>query len=208
MIILIVIITCTTFFLFQGHAEEKKSAEPSGQSSEHFLKVFDKVVEALGGRNNLEESKNWNYRAKIQMDIPVSEDPPKFFECLEHFKAPEKVRRDCDYRLPARKIYMRYLEIFDGRSGWSSFGTPGKLTEYEEEKKLKRVGSPWLKDWHLLNRLLEFYKDEYKKEFLGEDKIDGRDIYKLKIDYGKENSLVEILFIDRNTYLQIGRAHV
>lgn len=174
--------------------KDENSFEPPKDTKE----IYEKLIQALNGRESLINAKNWSYKAEINYTIIESSNPPKYFHLYEYYKPP-KIRKDFEFTMPLKfgNRIFRSFHIFNGKTGWSNANDQQILMEYSEGKELSGVKEPWLPYFHYL---LKIHDGEYKIELISQEKINDTDTYKIQIYRGEKKEKI-YLFVDRNSYL-------
>lgn len=147
--------------------------------------IIAKSIEARGGEAKLRAVNSLRLTAKAefgQMTAPMTIT----------FKRPAMVRIDISIQ------GMTITQAYDGKEGWAVVPLQGKKdAEPMGAEDLKQIEDQADMD----GPLVDYKAKGNTVEYLGKDKVEGADAYKLKVT--RKNGNVETLFIDTDSGLEV-----
>jgi outer membrane lipoprotein-sorting protein len=162
---------------------------PAAASSEKLLtadEVIAKNVEAEGGMDKLKSVNTLRMSGKMTVG-PGMEAPIVLVK-----KRPDEVRMDFTIQ------GMTGTQAYDGKNGWA-------LMPFQGKKDAEPLGEDDLKEMQNEADFDGPYIDYKAKgntvEMLGKDKVEGSDVYKLKVT--RKNGDSDITYIDADSFLPI-----
>jgi outer membrane lipoprotein-sorting protein len=148
--------------------------------------LIAKNVEARGGLDKLKSVKSMRVSGKMTMG-PGMEAP-----VILELKRPNRVRMELTFQ------GMTGVQAWDGQNGWviTPFGgktdpepmSPDDAKEAEEQADLD-------------GPLVDYKSKGHSVEFVGKEKLEGSDVYKLKVTL--KNGTVNHTYLDADSYLTI-----
>jgi len=148
--------------------------------------IIAKSIEARGGEAKLRAVKTIRLTGRVEI-APGMAAPTTMV-----IKRPEMVRMEFSLQ------GMTAIQAFDGKDGWSVMPFQGK-------KDAEPMAADDVKEFReqadLDGPLMDYKTKGNTVEYLGKDKVEGSDAYKLKVT--KKNGNVETMFIDADTGLEV-----
>ncbi len=147
-------------------------------------KIVSKYLEAMGGVQKLKSVQTVQITQKV-----VTGDPANGFEFVIIRKRGNKFRMEESLRPNSSEIPQ--IEGCDGQNSWTMFG-PGPA----------KLGGNFCDGPAEMDDLLLDYKEKgYAVELLGEEKIEGRDLYHLRLTRSKSKGHWTHSYVDAKTFL-------
>lgn len=149
--------------------------------------IVAKNIQARGGLEKIKAVKSM--RVTGHMTVGPGTEAPMVIEA----KRPDKLRLDITLQ------GMTLSQAYDGKVGWqiNPFGGGSKNAEPMSAEELKEAAEQADMD----GPLVDWKAKGHKVELVGKEKVEGTDVYKLKVTMKDGN--VHYLFLDADSYLDI-----
>lgn len=148
--------------------------------------IIAKSIEARGGEAKLRAVKSLRLTGKIEVG------PGMLAPVTMIIKRPGMVRMEFTVQ------GMTAIQAYDGKQGWDIVPFQGK----KDAEPMAADDVKELEDQADIDGALMDYKTKGNTvEFLGKDKVEGSDAYKLKVT--KKNGIIETSFIDADSGLEV-----
>jgi hypothetical protein len=148
--------------------------------------VIAKNIEARGGMAKLKAVNTVKVTGKILVG-PGIEAPIVMYQ-----------RRPNDMRMEFTVQGLTAVQAYDGKAGWAIMPFQGKKDpEAMTADDLKEIQEQADMD----GALVDYAAKGHKVELLGKDKVEGSDVYKIKLT--RKNGDVETIFIDADSFLEV-----
>ena len=148
--------------------------------------IIAKNIEAHGGAAKLKAIQSMKITAKIEVG-PGMEAPAVMYESRPH-----NVRREFTFQ------GMTAVMAYDGKDGWQIMPFQGKK---DAELMPADDRDDIADDADLDGQLMDYAAKGNKVEFLGKDKLEGTDVYKLKVTL--KDGAVQTYYIDTDSNLEV-----
>ena len=149
--------------------------------------IVSKNIQARGGLEKIKAVKSMKMTGR--MTIGPGQEAPVVVE----IKRPNKMRLDVTFQ------GMTLTQSFDGKQGWvvNPFGGGSKNAEPMSPEDLKESEEQADID----GPLVDWKAKGHKVELVGKEKVEGTDVYKLKVTL--KTGSVRYMFLDADSYLDI-----
>ena len=148
--------------------------------------IIAKNIKARGGLEKLKAVKS--VRMTGHMSVGPGTEAPMVIE----MKRPDKLRLDITVQ------GMTLTQAYDGKTGWQINPFAGsKNAEAMSAEELKEAAEQADMD----GPLVDWKAKGHKVELVGREKVEGTDVYKLKVTL--RNGNVQFMFLDADSYLDI-----
>jgi len=155
-------------------------------SAQTVDEIIAKNIQAHGGEAKVRAVKTLRMTGKMEVG-PGMEAP-----MIVSFERPEMVRMEFSLQ------GMTAIQAYDGKSGWSVMPFVGKKDpEPMADDDLKEIQN----QADLDGPLMDYKAKGNTVEYLGKEKVEGSDAYKLKIT--RKNGTIETTYIDADSGLEV-----
>jgi outer membrane lipoprotein-sorting protein len=155
-------------------------------SAQTVDEIIAKSIEARGGEAKLRAVKSIRLTGKIEVA------PGMVAPMTMYLKRPEMVRMEFTVQ------GMTGIQAYDGKEGWDIMPFQGKKDAEpmaaDDVKLMEAQGD-------IDGPLMDYKAKGNTVEYLGKDKVEGSDAYKLRVT--RKNGIVETYFIDADTGLEV-----
>lgn len=148
--------------------------------------IIAKNIEAHGGAAKLKSIQTMKATGKIEVG-PGMEAP-----AVQYQKRPNDLRREFTFQ------GMTAIQAYDGRVAWDIMPFTGKK---DPELMPGDQADEMIDESDIDGPLMDYASKGNKVEYLGKDKLEGTDVYKLKVTL--KDGAVETYYIDTDSNLEI-----